>query len=149
MTLLTEVEGGVFDLFSFQNISNSNGWAFAALGISIDIAGLAILSLIVSRVPRLVALLEKIGSLLKKAPVQPRKKQTVKSQPDNLLAAGINDLATVYKSLTDPLGDVFQLSEVYRAAEENGLPHPHLTIKALRESGMLVSEGNGLFRWRR
>lgn len=139
----------MFDLFSFQRITDSNGWAFAALGIFIDIIGLAILALIVSGVPTLVALLEKVSGLFKKSPKQPRRKAGARFKPDNTLEEGIQDFAAVYRTYTGSLGEIFQLSELYRASEENGQPHPHLTIKTLRESGMLVSEGNGLFRWKK
>jgi hypothetical protein len=138
----------LFDLFSFQRIGADNGWAFAALGIAIDIAGLAILALVVSRVPKLVALLEKVGGLLRKAPAQQRRKAGAKPKPDNLSEEGIHDIAAVYKAYAGSGGEVFQLSELYRASEESGQPHPHLTIKTLRESGLLISQGNGLFTWR-
>lgn len=119
----------------------------AALGIMIDLTGLTILAVIVSRVPKLVGLMEKIGSLFKKTPGKPGKKPAVKSKQDNLSEEGIHKIADVYKECAKTLGEVFQLSELYRSSEENGLPHPHLTIKALRESGLLVPEGNGLFKW--
>ena len=138
----------MFEIFSFQRIAAQNGWAMAALGITIDLTGLAVLSLIISRVPKLVALIEKIGAIFKKAPGEQRHKPAIKSKADKHSEEGINKIADVYKDCARMLGEVFQLSELYRASEESGLPHPHLTIKALRESGLLVPEGNGLFRWR-
>lgn len=137
----------MFELFSFSRISAQNGWAMAALGITIDLTGLAVLALIISRVPKVVGLAEKIGSMFKKRPGEPRQKPVVESKEDNLSEEGIQKIAGVYKECARTLGDVFQLSELYRSSEENGLPHPHLTIKALREAGLLVPEGNGLFKW--
>ena len=138
----------MFEIFSFSRITAQNGWAMAALGISIDLTGLAVLALIISRVPKVVGLAEKIGSMFKKRPGEPRQKPVVVSKQDNLSEEGIHKIAGVYKDYAKSLGEVFQLSELYRSSEENGLPHPHLTIKALREAGLLVSEGNGLFKWR-
>jgi len=120
----------------------------AALGIMIDLTGLAVLSVIVSKVPALVGLMEKIGSIFKKKPGELRLKPAKKSKSTGLSDEGIQKIAEVYKDCARALGEVFQLSELYRSSEENGLPHPHLTIKALRESGLLVPEGNGLFKWR-
>ncbi len=137
----------MFDLFSFHRISIHNGWSMAGLGITIDLAGLAILAFVVSRVPKIVALMEKIGAIFRKKPGKPGAKPVTKSKPAPLSEEGIQKIAGVYKECAKSLGEVFQLSELYRASEENGLPHPHLTIKALRESGLLVSQGNGLFKW--
>jgi hypothetical protein len=120
----------------------------AALGITIDLAGLTLLSIVVSRVPTLVALIERIGSFFKKTPGEPRRKPIIESKQDGLSEEGINKIAAVYKDCAKSLGDIFQLSELYRSSEESGLPHPHLTIKALREAGLLVPEGNGRFKWR-
>ncbi len=139
----------MFELFSFERITAQNGWSMAALGIMIDLTGLTILSIIVSKVPKLVGLMEKIGSLFQKTPKEPgSRKPAKKSKPDALSQEGINKIAAVYKECAKSLGDIFQLSQLYRASEESGLPHPHLTIKALREAGILVPEGNGLFKWR-
>ena len=137
----------MFDLFSFSRITAGNGWAMAALGITIDLTGLAILALIISRVPKLVGLMEKIGSLFKKSPKAPSPKQVVTAKSDARSAEGVHKIAEIYKDCAKGLGEVFQLAELYRSSEENGLPHPHLTIKSLREAGLLVSQGNGLFKW--
>lgn len=138
----------MFDLFSFHQITSQNGWLMAALGIMIELTGLAVLAVIVSRVPKMVGLIEKGGEIFKKVPGKPVAKPVIESKPDSLSEEGIHKIGGVYKDCAKSLGEVFQLSELYRFSEENGLPHPHLTIKSLRESGLLVSEGNGLFKWR-
>lgn len=137
----------MFDLFSFSRITAQNGWAMAALGIMIDLTGLTILSIVVSKVPGMVGVMEKIGSIFKKTPGAPRRKPVIETKSDDLSDEGIHKIAGVYKECAASLGEIFQLSELYRSSEESGLPHPHLTIKALREAGLLVPEGNGLFKW--
>ncbi|MFO8048641.1 MAG: hypothetical protein R6U29_06370 [Desulfosudaceae bacterium] len=136
------------ELFSFQRIAEVNGWSMAALGIMIDIMGLAALSLIISRVPYLVGFFEKAGSLFKKSPDSQQLRQE-SAAPDglDLSSHDLRHLASTYKACAAKLAEPFQLSEIYRLSEDNGLPHPHLTIKAFREENLMISEGNGLFRW--
>jgi hypothetical protein len=45
------------------------------------------------------------------------------------------------------IGSGFKLSELYRLLEKHNWPHPHLTIRSLRENGLLVPAGEGLFGW--
>ncbi len=136
------------DLFSLQRIAAENGWSMAALGIIIDLTGLAVLSLIVSRVPKFVGFIEKTSALLKKeSEKKPTKKHGEAPAHDFLSERDVHKTARIYREYTAGLEEPFQLSALYRACEKKGLPHPHLTIKALREENLLVSEGNGLFRW--
>ncbi len=56
--------------------------------------------------------------------------------------------ANLYKALSADLGDPFDLAQLYRLAQKDKLPHPHLTLRTLRESGVLVASGDGKFSWK-
>ena len=56
--------------------------------------------------------------------------------------------ARFYSSLTLELGEVFSLPTLYRICQKENLPHPHITIMALRGGGYLVPVGEGNFSWK-
>ena len=140
----------LLNLFSFDRIAEQNGWAMAALGITIDITCLAVLAMIISRVPNLVALSEKIGGILRKdrLPIVEQPATAPQAVPEyDFSEEGARKVGAVYKDCAKALGASFQLSELYRISREKGLPHPHLTIKTLREANLIAAEGDGRFKW--
>ncbi|MFP4446083.1 MAG: hypothetical protein ACLFPD_07530 [Desulfosudaceae bacterium] len=125
-----------------------NGWSMAALGILIDLTGLAVLSFIISLVPKFVGVIERGGAFLRREDRHEARQEPAFTPTENQLSSqDIRQIALNYKAGAAKLEEPFQLAELYRLSEDNGLPHPHLTIKALREENLLIAEGNGLFRW--
>ena len=129
-------------------ITAQNGWAMALTGACIVMTGLAVLAFIISQLHRIVSLFEK-----KHVPVETPAPETSDpasepiSGPENIL----DDLATaakLYMPLTAGLGDTFKLSSLYQIFEKEKLPHPHITIRALRDAGYLASAGEGSFFWK-
>jgi hypothetical protein len=59
------------------------------------------------------------------------------------IASAIN----LYQPLIDALEQPFELAHLYERATQEGLPHPHLTLSYLRQAGLLVPQGEGLFTW--
>jgi hypothetical protein len=53
-----------------------------------------------------------------------------------------------FKLLTQEIGDTFDLATLFQIFIQHDDPHPHLTIRSLREQGYLVSTGEGLFSWK-
>lgn len=112
----------------------------AITGITIVMSGLAILAFIISQLHKIIGFFEK-----KKAAA------SISAQ----LPADIDILnnpeaaAATYQQLTADLGESFQLAKLYEISERESLPHPHLTISALRDGGYLVPLGDGLFNWRK
>jgi hypothetical protein len=136
-------------LNGLEAIAAHNGWVMAISGAAIVFCGLAILSLVISQLYKVLALLEKRPAA-EPAPAPPAK--TVAPPPRQQLPAGPLDIdasALAYQPLVDQLGDRFELAALHRLAEEHHLPHPHLTIRNLREAGIVVSEGEGMFTWQR
>ena len=122
-----------------EAISANNGWSMAVLGITIVFSGLVILSLAISQLKKIIDLLEKRekGSKQKAMPED----DTV-SPPEDFISSDvcpedIHETALLYKPLFEKLGDTFQLSELYGLSQANRYPHPHLTIKNLRQAQIL------------
>ena len=126
-------------------ISACNGWAMAFTGATIVLSGLAILSFIISLLPKILSLLKKRASLL---PDNAQKNQETKSEKTDFLNADLQTLKQSYAPLVRKLGASFQLSDLFELTKKNALPHPHLSIKRLREEGTLISKGAGLFTWK-
>jgi hypothetical protein len=138
-------------LFGFEAITAHNGWAMALAGALIVMFGLAVLSFIISQLHRIVDLLEyrkrnheQTQNGAQTGQVGDSQKFVVPQRP----AEDIMETATLYKKLVEQLGPSFQLSDLYAVSNKHGLPHPHLTIKSLREAGILVPQEDGVFSWK-
>jgi len=131
-------------MYGLAAIQQANGWAMAATGACIVLSGLAVLSFLISMLPRITALIEKKPK--PEHPMPAAKPQAVKPPPETL-PDNIDTVAEIYKTLTDELGKEFSLVELHRKTKEMQLPHPHLSINRLREAGILVPKGDGNFSW--
>lgn len=124
------------------NIAASNGWSQAFLGISIVMTGLVVLALAIGQIHKLVALWERRQSA-QESDSQDSAATALADQCPTDLAA----MLTLYRMLTESHGTSFPLKELYSLAAANDLPHPHITIRCLREDGHLIPLGDGLFTW--
>jgi hypothetical protein len=135
-------------LYGFENISANNGWAIAAVGATIVFLGLVVLSLAISQLHKLLHLIETRGKIFqrRKAPGAPVEEPAPRT-PVHHMPEGV-DLALIYRPLAEQLASPFQLARLYEAAQEMDLPHPHLSIKKLRDDGFLIAQGDGAFIWK-
>jgi len=116
----------------------------AIVGATIVISGLAILSLIISQLHKVIALTEK-----KAAP--PVVAQTEEEPVAEKIAAArcadnIDATLELYRPLIEELDEHFSLVELYELAEKYHLEHPHLSIRCLRNAGKLEALGDGIFK---
>jgi hypothetical protein len=130
-------------VYGLNAITAQNGWAMAFAGALIVFSGLVVLALAIAQLHKLLNLIEKNSS----------------SAADDLdatiaeteAAAGpfgdVSVLSGVYGSLASELGETFQLSELFALAQAKDLPHPHFSIKTLREGLYLMPQGDGVFKW--
>ena len=132
-------------MYGFEAISHHNGWAMAIAGALIVMSGLAVLSFIISQLHRVVELIEGRG---KKKPGQITLEDDTAQEFRQAAPLDADDLKTRYAPLAEKLGGSFELSQLYQVAGEHDMPHIHLTIRSLREAGVLVPEGDGVFRWK-
>jgi biotin carboxyl carrier protein len=126
-------------------ISAHNGWAIAIAGACIVMVGLAVLSFIISQLPRIVTFFEK-G---KATDTAPDSKETAGEKPKipEVSLTDMDQTAAAYEPLIEQLGQPFSLKTLYELSGEKGYPHVHLTVKSLREAGKLVPQGDGMFLW--
>jgi hypothetical protein len=131
-------------MYGLAAIQQANGWAMAGAGASIVLIGLAVLSFLISMIPR-------ITSFWEKKPLPPGEPVLEKSKPARLvpekLPDDINEAAAIYAALTEELGQIFTLIDLHQKTKALGLPHPHLSISRFRETGRLVCQGEGRFSW--
>ena len=132
-------------MYGLTAIQQANGWAMAAAGACIVLLGLAVLSFLISMLPRISSLIEKDPKPEPSLPVE--KPQAVKPAPETL-PDDLEVVAGIYQTLTEGMGEVFSLVDLHRKTKEMQLPHPHLSINRLRGAGILVPKGEGNFSWK-
>ncbi len=140
-------------LYGLEAISAYNGWAMAITGPLIVMSGLIILAIIISQLHKLVAIFDKKAEQTAEPPVKSNAKSKVKSKDEisapKILPNDISETAKIYQMLIDKLEQPFELTDLYQVAEQNNFPHPILTVSRLRDAGILIQEGEGLFIWNR
>ena len=139
-------------MFGFENITNNNGWAMAAVGASIVFSGLVILSFVISQIHKILALWEEREKYLARFKKRLTARVAEKMQaPDYAQRQfpSADELAEDYGPLVDQLKEPFTLSQLFEVARQNDLPHPHLSIQRLQEAGILAAAGDGTFTWNR
>ena len=131
-------------MYGLAAIQQANGWVMAGAGACIVLVGLAILSFLISMIPRLTGFFEaKAHPPVEKTEIATQPKMIVPEKlPEDLDAA-----STIFIALTEGLGEDFNLIDLHRKSKELGLPHPHLSINRFRDAGILVSVGDGRFSW--
>jgi len=130
-----------------QAINAVNGWAMALTGITIVLCGLAALSTIISQLHKIVGWLDKPKAAA--ASVKEKKTDTQRALAiPARLHEDIDATASIYKALSQDLPSPFELTRLHAIGAESKLPHVHLSLRALRENGHLVAEGEGRFTWK-
>ncbi len=135
-------------MYGLEAISYANGWAMAAVGASIVVTGLSVLSFLISQLHHIIDLFENKDpdSALPKGSLTLYGE--VKNTIPERLPVEVEEAAKVYVSFAMQLGDKFTLMDLYQLSNEVGLPHPHLSIRNFRDSGVLIPLGDGLFSWK-
>ncbi len=135
----------------FEAIAHHNGWVMAALGAVIVFCGLAVLSFVISLLPKVFALFEKGAEEPAVKIVSDASTRAAATPPVPSPDAMCSDSETLAKSiepLASALAPPFQLADLYRRCRELDLPHPHLTLSCLQREGYLVFQGEGSFIWK-
>jgi len=130
----------------FEAITAQNGWTMAVTGVLIVMVGLTLLATIISQLHKVLALFERKN--VEDQDHQPNAKPR-RTLPAADLITDLSAAAGFYQSITTELGDSFLLTSAFELLKQEGIPHPHLTIKTLRENGYLVPLGEGRFTWKK
>jgi hypothetical protein len=118
----------------------------AIVGAMIVFTGLVVLSLAISQLKKLITMVENRQKPTDKSGMPDEKSEKDNIQLPERWPEDIHEAADLYEPLFNKLGDAFPLAELYRLSEEHNYPHPHLTIKRLREARMLIPAGDGIFK---
>ncbi|MBT8339268.1 MAG: OadG family protein [Desulfatitalea sp.] len=129
----------------FGLIAANNGWAMAIAGAIIVILGLTTLSFIISQLHKIIALFEQ--KQITPEPATPAC-CTDHGEADIDFLNDLDASARLYQVLSDDLGNSFDIAKLYQRSHRDQLPHPHITIRALRETGYLIPQGDGRFSWK-
>lgn len=132
--------------FDIARITANNGWAMALTGATLVMLGLATLSLIISQLHKIIAFFEKSSSTPNAMEGKVGPGAAANFGTDCLTDPEVT--AKLYQALTADLGDSFELAKLYQLAQKDQLPHPHLTLRTLREAGILIPSGQGTFSWK-
>lgn len=133
-------------VFDIARITANNGWAMALTGAALVMIGLATLSLIISQLHKIISFFEKAPTTFEES--QNKSDLTADTNVDVDFLSDPELTAKLYQALTVDLGDPFDLTALYQLAVKDQLPHPHLTLRTLREAGLLVPTGEGTFSWK-
>ena len=133
-------------MIGIENISDNNGWAIAAVGAVIVFIGLVVLPFVISQIHKILLFWERRQQEAEKV-VEPEQKP--QEPVPELSPLDAKSLAGTYRPLVEQLGESFKLSQLFEITKINDLPHPHLSIKCLREADMLIPQGDDSFSWKK
>ena len=130
-------------MYGLEAINAANGWSMALVGILIVFTGLSLLSFVISQLHKFLPFIEKSGEKQVESEARPQKKPvTAERCPTDLKVQ-----AALFEPIIEEIASNFPLTELYAQAKEHNIPHPHLSISALREATILVPLGEGIFSW--
>ncbi len=130
-------------MVGLEAIAHNNGWTIAVTGACIVFSGLATLSLVISQLHKLVALLDRPAKVTVEVVVEEAQPRWVAPDCPNDIEVAVR----LFQPLFDELPPEFDLAELYVLAKKYHLPHPHLSIRCLRDAGKLEFLGDGQFRF--
>jgi hypothetical protein len=135
-------------VYGLEAIQAYNGWAMAITGAVIVMIGLSILSFIISQLHRIVNLVD--GRSNRKSRIKTDRDQALipESKPQPPPLSDLGETMKQFQPLTQEIGTPFDLTALFQVFVQHDDPHPHLTIRSLREQGYLIPDGNGLFTWK-
>ncbi len=138
----------VQNVYGLEAIKAYNGWAMAITGAVIVMIGLTILSFIISQLHRIIDIVDNRNN--RKAKKKSARSQTAVSETKAVMTplSDLSETMNRFKPLTQKAGDTFDLAALFQIFIHHDDPHPHLTIRSLREQGFLIPAGEGLFSWK-
>ena len=135
-------------MYGLEAIQAYNGWAMALTGAVIVMTGLAILSFIISQIYRVVGLVESLKNRKSRKAEALEEQSVSESRPACSPLSDLVKTSNRFMALTKKIGEPFDLAALFQLFIQYDDPHPHLTIRSLREQGYLIPDGSGLFMWK-
>lgn len=126
----------------FHNIIEHSGLSVSLIGFVTVLCTLMLLGFIVSKMPLMVTIQEKMADLIFNRWRKNRTFVSPASTPSKIAVKDtefdIRALDRTYRELVVVLDDAFKLSDLYALAREWDLEHPYLSVTALREAGIIL-----------
>jgi len=135
-------------VYGLEAIQAHNGWAMAVTGAIIVMIGLSVLSFIISQLHRIIDMVDGRKDRKSQKKTALDQASIPESQPVLQPLANLSETLIQFQPLTKEIGDPFDLTALFQIFVHHDDPHPHLTIRSLREQGYLVPAGEGLFIWK-
>lgn len=135
-------------MYGLEAIQAHNGWAMAITGAVIVMIGLSVLSFIISQLHRIIDMVD--GRNDRKSKKLSARNQAAASESPPVLPplSSLSETMKRFQPLTQETGDPFELTALFQIFIQHDDPHPHLTIRSLREQGYLIPDAGGLFTWK-
>lgn len=133
-------------MIGFEAISAHNGWAIAAVGISIVFTGLTLLSLTISQLHKVLRLWDERGEIYQRLS-QGGQKEEEELPQDVQLSHDIEESVRHFGLLAIREGNPFPLPKLLDLAVKCGLTRPHATLNYLIQRKRIVPDGKGYFIW--
>ena len=135
-------------VYGLEAIQAHNGWAMAITGAVIVMIGLSILSFIISQLHRIIALVDGRNNRNSKKKAEKGPALIPESKLQRPPLSDLGETMKQFQPLTLEIGNPFDLTALFQVFVQHDDPHPHLTIRSLREQGYLIPDGSGLFTWK-
>jgi hypothetical protein len=132
-------------VYGIEAINAHNGWTMAIAGALIVMSGLSVLSFIISQLHKVLDLMDN-GKTADDSD-EPSVPAPIPAATVDHDLSNIKDSLSCYCDETAGLGSAFTLQDLFKVFQECDFPHPHLTIRTLKEEGYLVPAGEGMFAW--
>ena len=130
-----------------EAIAHHNGFAMAAVGVTIVFTALVSLALIISQLHRLLSAWENRATYLKKAVRLFSPARESEPRPEVTYFDDVYESARQFNLLIQTIGEPFSLPRLIRTAEMRGIAHAHAIVSHLIVEGLIVGDGRGYFRW--
>ncbi len=139
-------------MYGLDAINANNGWAISVVGVSIVFSGLVLLSLVISRLYKVLAVWEN-PSLIKEFFAAKKTEEVPMEIPEEIKIEDIPDLdgfkevAKQFALLVRTMEDHFSLPRLLQLAETSDVKDPHENLNNLLATRIIASDGSGLFTW--
>lgn len=129
-----------------ENIVANNGWAMAAVGVSIVFTGLVVLSFTIAQLHKILEIWDNREDFFQRF-TKGQQQGIEPDMPDLHFSSDIQESIRNLKLLTNRIGEPFPLPKLIDLSEKCGLAKPHSTINTLLTSKIIIPDGKGYFVW--
>jgi len=153
-------------MYGLQAINAANGWIISLAGILIVLSGLAVLSLLISSIPKLLGIWDRQKEIFsaRRRPLAVEQDRTLKELAGKKLPELSAEIAVIqltrdqkeaassFEMLANRMGECFSLPLLLQQAEKRGIYKPHSNLATFLRLGLIEECGGeltGFYRWQK